>query len=79
MDGGDNERGYHYRRHRVSGSVDVVYSNIPEKNEASHIADAEQYGCLYINHEKQSRSPEAGVIMHSLQKKLRARRSILGV
>jgi hypothetical protein len=41
--------GYHYTRHRLRGSVDVVYSNEPAKNEHSHIADALQYLALHVN------------------------------
>ncbi|MDR1314852.1 MAG: hypothetical protein LBQ12_14480 [Deltaproteobacteria bacterium] len=40
---------YHYKRHRILGSVQTVYSNRPEKNEASHVADALQYAALHLN------------------------------
>jgi hypothetical protein len=40
---------YHYRKLRLSGSVDNIYGTRPDKNDASHIADALQYAALYIN------------------------------
>jgi hypothetical protein len=56
LDGGSDERGYHFRRLRISGSLNVAYSATPEKNEASHIADALQYACLHINQLRNSRA-----------------------
>ena len=56
MKGGDGQGGYHYSKHRIMGSIDVVYSSAPEKNGASHIADALQYGAMYINRESQVQS-----------------------
>jgi hypothetical protein len=53
MQGGDGPRGYHYERHRLRGSIDHVYSDRPEKNEASHIADALQYACLHIHMQRE--------------------------
>jgi hypothetical protein len=39
---------YRYKRHRLLGSVQAVYSNRPEKNESSHVADALQYAALHL-------------------------------
>jgi hypothetical protein len=52
MQGGDGPRGYHYQRHRLRGSVDAVYSDAPEKNDASHMADALQYAALHVNRDR---------------------------
>jgi hypothetical protein len=49
MRGGDGPKGYHYRKHRLQGSVELAYSDVPEKNEASHYADALEYLALHIN------------------------------
>lgn len=43
------EGGYKYKKLRLSGSMKSTYDNKPEKNEHSHIADALQYGCMYLN------------------------------
>jgi hypothetical protein len=40
--------GYHYKRHRLRGSVEVIYSPTPEKNESSHVADALEYFALHV-------------------------------
>ncbi|MDR1079451.1 MAG: hypothetical protein LBQ79_00430 [Deltaproteobacteria bacterium] len=40
---------YHYKRHRILGTVQAAYSSRPEKNEASHVADALQYAAMEIN------------------------------
>jgi hypothetical protein len=52
MEGGDGPRGYHYARHRIRGSIDAVYSEAPEKNDASHMADALQYAALHVNRDR---------------------------
>lgn len=39
---------YHYKKLAIRGTVDEVYSSQPEKNDASHIADAFQYLALYV-------------------------------
>lgn len=40
--------GYRYKKIAVTGTIDVSYSNQPEKNAASHPADALQYLGLHI-------------------------------
>ena len=40
--------GYKYKETKISGSVSAAYATQPEKNDASHIMDAIQYGVLYI-------------------------------
>ena len=42
---------YHYRKLKMTGTLDVVHADKPEKNDASHIADALQYAALYIQRE----------------------------
>jgi hypothetical protein len=79
MDGGDSERGYHYKRHRISGTIDVVYSSVPEKNSASHIADALQYATLYINFDKQREDPHMRNFVYNVQKRNKMRRKIVTV
>lgn len=39
---------YRYRRLRAAGTMGAVYTPQPEKNDASHLADAVQYACLLI-------------------------------
>lgn len=39
---------YRYRRMRAHGVSGAVYTPQPEKNDYSHIADAMQYACMYI-------------------------------
>ena len=41
--------GYRYPKLRVHGSVEAAYNANPEKNIYSHIADAVQYGAMFIN------------------------------
>lgn len=40
--------GYHYKRMRLTGSVENAYDSRPEKNKYSHIADALQYAALCV-------------------------------
>ena len=40
--------GYRYKKLRLTGTVDTLYATTPEKNQDSHLADAIQYGALYI-------------------------------
>lgn len=40
--------GYHYKRMRLTGSIEDAYDSRPEKNKYSHIGDALQYACLCI-------------------------------
>jgi hypothetical protein len=40
--------GYHFKRMKLVGAVENVFSTRPEKNEASHIADSLQYACMFI-------------------------------
>jgi hypothetical protein len=47
---------YRYTRHKLRGSVEVVYSSTPEKNEASHVADALEYFALHVNQSKRDES-----------------------
>lgn len=42
------ESEYRYRRVRAAGTMGAVYTEQPEKNDASHLADACQYACLFI-------------------------------
>jgi hypothetical protein len=51
--------GYRYAKRRLRGSIDVLYSDKPEKNEYSHLADALQYLALFINREDRGVSLEA--------------------
>jgi hypothetical protein len=55
MRGRDPVRGYRYSQRRLWRSPDVVYQPRPEKNDASHIADALQYQALYVNREDSGR------------------------
>jgi hypothetical protein len=54
---------YHYKRHRLLGSVQAAYSAAPEKNEASHVADALQYAAMQISRES---TPEADAALAGL-------------
>lgn len=40
--------GYRFKKTAISGTIDVTYSAVPEKNEWSHPADALQYGALHV-------------------------------
>jgi hypothetical protein len=77
MLGTDGDKGYHFARHRLRGSVSVVYSETPEKNEGSHLADALQYAVLYITRESRTSSPEFAGISRGLLARNRKRRKIL--
>jgi hypothetical protein len=76
MRGGDGPRGYHYARHRLRGSVESVYSDHPEKNDASHIADALQYAALHVNMEKPP-SDESRAAAAAVSRRNRSKRSLL--
>ena len=51
--------GYRYAKRRLRGTVDVVYSDRPEKNDHSHIADALQYLALHVNRDVRSQPGSA--------------------
>lgn len=66
---------YHYAKRKVLGSIENAYSAKPEKNEASHIADAAQYAAMFITQgELQQR---ADVVNLPVTEKLRLKRSVL--
>jgi hypothetical protein len=67
---------YRYRRHRMLGSVQAVYSPRPEKNEASHIADALQYAALCLG--RGTDAPGHADVVAAVAKANAARRTILG-
>jgi hypothetical protein len=67
---------YHYKKHRLAGAVECAYSAHPEKNEASHIADALQYACLYINKNDQQ-TVDNSVIGAKIAQRNEMRRRIL--
>jgi hypothetical protein len=77
MRGGDGPSGYHYAKHRLRGSVSVAYAETPEKNEASHIADALQYACLHVNREKNDNPRESFRIKQRLAQRNASRRGII--
>jgi hypothetical protein len=67
---------YHYKKFRIMGAVESAYSARPEKNEASHIADALQYACLFINH-SESQTSDDSVIGAKIAQRNELRRRIL--
>lgn len=52
---------YRYRRLRASGTIGVIYTPQPEKNDASHIMDALQYAALLIHKGASSGSQDNAV------------------
>jgi hypothetical protein len=64
--------GYRYSRHRLRGTVEVAYSDRPEKNSHSHLADALQYLALFVNRDERDASPEAA----GLKRRLAARNEL---
>jgi hypothetical protein len=68
MEGGDGVNGYHFVKKRLRGSIDVIYSEEPEKNDASHIADALQYAALHVNKIKENRGPEVSTMKKLVSK-----------
>jgi hypothetical protein len=69
MKGGDGANGYHFTKHRLRGSVEIAYSEVPEKNAASHLADALQYLALHINRESQDNIPEAFILHQKIKRR----------
>lgn len=67
---------YRYKKLRVSGSIDVAYDSKPEKNDASHIADALQYMCLHIIQGSANKSIDKERPMHWAKNRNRMRRMI---
>lgn len=57
------ESDYRYRRLRAAGSIGAVYTEQPEKTEASHPMDSLQYACLLIS--KGLGAPDDGFIQAS--------------
>lgn len=64
---------YRYRRLRATGTIGAVYTPTPEKNDASHLHDALQYACLYIQQVNQTSSAELDTVV----KKMSQRRRVL--
>jgi hypothetical protein len=77
MKGGDGPTGYHYSRYKLRGSINVAYSSIPEKNEASHLADALQYLCMHINRESHVDTPDAWKLKQVMSKRNALRHRIM--
>lgn len=53
--------GYKYKKRKIAGSIDVVYSSEPEKNNHSHPADALQYLARHVLHGEGNEQSDAGV------------------
>jgi hypothetical protein len=68
------EEGYHYPRHRVIGTSEYVYSDKPAKNDASHVADALQYGCLHVSGQGKLDSRDMAAIKQAVAKRNAYRR-----
>lgn len=67
--------GYRYKRLNLSGTVGSAYSVTPEKNEASHIADALQYLGLYaMKTREDSNSINTSQIKAAFKERLRVMR-----
>jgi hypothetical protein len=77
MRGAPDKSGYHYKKKRLRGAVDGTYAESPEKNEASHIADAIQYAVLYIVHGAGHSSDRRGLERKLARHNERCRRPIL--
>lgn len=69
--------GYRYKRLRLMGSVSAAYDAKPEKNNHSHIADAIQYGTLYIVREENHIERKATYIVKQLSHRRRILRKVM--
>lgn len=69
--------GYRYRRLRVSGSIGATYDARPEKNEHSHIADAIQYGAMYIAREEGFGEKKATHVIQQLAQRRKILRKVM--
>lgn len=66
--------GYRYPKLRIHGSIESLYNINPVKDKHSHIADALQYACMYINSGTLHESEDTDFV----KKKLSRRRKVLG-
>jgi hypothetical protein len=62
---------YRYRRMRAYGTDGAVYTPTPDKNEYSHLADAVQYACMYIQTAHESESEDVREAARRLSEKRR--------
>lgn len=69
--------GYRYKKIKVMGSVSSAYEARPEKNQHSHIADALQYGAMYIVQDGGSGAEKAAVISKTLAQRRRILRKVM--
>jgi hypothetical protein len=68
---------YHYKKLRVFGSIDVAYDPTPQKNTASHLADAIQYAALHIvNGERVEDEKFSAAFDNAIQHRNRVRRVV---
>lgn len=67
---------YRYRRMKAAGSLGVVYTPTPEKNDASHICDALQYACLHIMLDKDSQDMHNQTVVALADKRKRMMRCL---
>lgn len=69
--------GYRYKRLRVAGAVGAAYDARPEKNEFSHIADAVQYGAMYIAREEGYGEKKADHIVRQISQRRKILRRVM--
>lgn len=69
--------GYRYKRLRVMGSVGAAYDAKPEKNMYSHIADAVQYGAMYICREETANDVKASQVVRRLAQRRKILRKVM--
>lgn len=69
--------GYKYPRLRIHGSVGAVYNPNPVKNKDSHIADAVQYGAMFINQGNFANQRDVSNIVNRLSKRRKTLRRIM--
>ena len=62
---------YRYRRMRAYGTDGAVYTPTPDKNNYSHLADAVQYACMYIQTAHESESEDVREAARRLSEKRR--------
>lgn len=68
---------YHYKKLRIYGAKEELYSRSPDKNSASHIADAIQYFALYIQKASELESVVSPEIASRMMKQRQLRRRIV--
>jgi hypothetical protein len=77
LEGADGPQGYHYAKYRLRGSLNDVYSEIPEKNAASHLADALQYFALHVGRYDPEAAARAAPVARAVAQYNAARQKVM--